>query len=107
MIPIMIAVLAALLSLLASWQEIYENARAAFLEDNDPDGWIGREAEWCIAQEEYACECADDACEDDDDDDDDRGDEDDDDGPRSDGQGDKWENNEEWFARFGIEPWEV
>ena len=39
-------------------------------------------------------------------DDDDEWDDDDDDGPRSDGQGDKRESNEEWNARFGIEPWE-
>tara|TARA_B100000809_G_C14942065_1_gene460799 strand:+ start:194 stop:502 length:309 start_codon:yes stop_codon:yes gene_type:complete len=102
MSSVMIALIAALLALLASWQEYYEYARDAFLEDNDPDDWVGREAEYCIAQEEYACEYADDACADDDDDDDD-----DDDGPRSDGQGDKWESNEEWIARFGIEPWEV
>ena len=99
MSSVMIALIAALLALLASWQEYYEYARDAFLEGNDPDDWVGREAEYCIAQEEYACEYADDACADDDDDDDD--------GPRSDGQGDKSESNEDWFARFGIEPWEV
>ena len=92
-----------LLALLTTWQEYYDIGADVFLQNNDPDDWAGREAEYCIAQDEYACEYAD-ACTDDDDWEDD--DDDDDDGPRSDGQGDKWESNEEWIARFGIEPWE-
>ena len=95
-----IAVVALLILLSATWQEYYDYAFQEFLDNNDPDDWAGREADYCIQQDEYACEYADAMTEDDDDDDDD------DDGPRSDGQGDKWESNEEWNARFGIEPWE-
>lgn len=54
---------------IASWQDYYDAAFEAFLEENDPDDWAGREAEYCIAQDEYACEYAD-ACTEDDDDDD-------------------------------------
>ena len=97
-----IAVVALLILLSATWQEYYDYAFQEFLDNNDPDDWAGREADYCIQQDEYACEYADEMIEDDDD----EWDDDDDDGPRSDGQGDKWESNEEWLARFGIEPWE-
>ena len=97
-----IAVVALLILLSATWQEYYDYAFQEFLDNNDPDDWAGREADYCIQQDEYACEYDDEMIEDDDD----EWDDDDDDGPRSDGQGDKWESNEEWFARFGIEPWE-
>tara|TARA_B100001758_G_C17998369_1_gene396724 strand:+ start:183 stop:521 length:339 start_codon:yes stop_codon:yes gene_type:complete len=106
-----IAVVALLILLSATWQEYYDYGFQEFLDNNDPDDWAGREADYCIEQDEYACEYADAMTEDeedwdDDDDDWEDDDDDDDDGPRSDGQGDKWESNEEWFARFGIEPWE-
>ena len=65
---VMIAVFASLLALAITWQEYYDYAFEAFLSDNDPDDWAGREADYCIAQDEYACQYADDCTEDDDDD---------------------------------------
>ncbi len=67
-----VALIIALLILLsATWQEYYDYAFQEFLDNNDPDDWAGREADYCIEQDEYACEYADAMTEDDDDDDDD------------------------------------
>ena len=64
-----------------TWQEYYDYAFEEFLDFNDPDDWAGREADYCIQQDEYACNYAD-ACTDehddngDDDSDDEWGDDD-------------------------------
>tara|TARA_B100000029_G_C17432139_1_gene908259 strand:- start:399 stop:719 length:321 start_codon:yes stop_codon:yes gene_type:complete len=99
-----VALIIALLILLsATWQEYYDYAFQEFLDNNDPDDWAGREADYCIEQDEYACEYADAMTEDDDDDwDDDDDDEiDDDDRPGPGGQGLASQTNEEWFDTLG------
>ena len=89
-----------LLALLTTWEEYYDIGADIFLQDNDPDDWAGREAEYCIAQDEYACEYAD-ACTDDDDWEDDDDGYDDDNRPGPGGQGLASQSNEEWFATLG------
>lgn len=100
MSSVMIVVSAALLALLITWENWFSAGEELWTQIEDVDDWAGREADYMIEQQEFAEEYANDHYDPEDDCDDD-------DGPRSDGQGDKWEANEEWFARFGIEPWEV
>ena len=95
-------IIALLILLAATWQEYYDWAFQDFLENNDPDDWAGREADYCVEQDEYACEYADAMTEDDDDDwDDDDDDDDDDDRPGPGGQGLASQTNEEWFDTLG------
>ena len=71
MSALLIGVVAALLAVAITWQQYYDFAFEEFLDFNDPDDWAGREADYCIQQDEYACNYADACTEDDDDDDDD------------------------------------
>jgi hypothetical protein len=87
---------------MSSWQDHYDYAFDQFLDQNDPDDWEGREYEYCVAQDEYACDYADNACADEEDDDDDYDDGyDDDNRPGPGGQGLASQSNEEWFATLG------
>jgi len=57
-----------------TWDEWREAGEEIFLANNDPDRWIGNEAEWCILCAEYSVNYADQNYEepgDDDDEDDD------------------------------------
>ena len=63
-----IATITTLLVLLSSWQYFFDYACDRFIDIEDPDDWVGREAEWCQAQMDWACKFADDRCDDDDDD---------------------------------------
>ena len=73
---ILITLITALLTLLASWQDCFDIGCDRFIDIEDPEDWRGREAEWCEAQMVYASNFADDYNDDDSEDDDSEDDDD-------------------------------